>query len=99
MNTQQNKILPYNSKTTYNGIVLWFSDQLGYGFIETEELKLEGKPASIFIHFSRINSGDQYKTLSKEQKVTFEIAESKKGLQAVNVRECKIIKTNSTIIH
>jgi cold shock protein len=99
MNMQQNKILPYNPKTTYGGIVLWFNDSLGYGFIETSELKLGGTNASIFAHFSRINSGEQYKTLSKDQKVSFEIAESKKGLMAVNIRESKIIKTQSTVIN
>jgi cold shock protein len=99
MNNQQNKILAYNPKTTYSGVVLWFNDQRGYGFIETPELTLGGTHASIFAHFSRINSGEQYKTLSKLQKVTFEIAESEKGLQAVNIRECKVIKTNSTVIH
>ena len=98
MNTQQNKMLPYDSKTTYSGEVLWFNDSLGYGFIETTELKIDDKPASIFAHFSRINSGEQYKTLSKGQMVTFEIAMTKKGLGAVNIRECKVIKTNSTVI-
>jgi CspA family cold shock protein len=99
MNNQKNKVLPYDPKTTYTGNVLWFSDQRGYGFIETDELKIDGKSASIFAHFSRINSGENYKTLSKQQKVSFEIAESEKGLMAVNIREFKVIKTNSTVIN
>jgi cold shock protein len=89
---------PYNPKTSYTGIVLWFSDTLGYGFIETSELKINDKNASIFAHFSRIVSGEQFKTLSAQQKVSFEIAQSEKGLMAVNIRENKIIKAKSEIV-
>jgi len=84
----------------YNGEVLWFSDKLGYGFIECPELgfKPDGKPKSVFVHFARIGSNETFKTLSKGQKVTFEIVETQKGLMAVNVRENKIVKTEAKVL-
>lgn len=85
----------------YNGEVLWFSDKLGYGFIETPELGIDnktGRPKAIFVHFARIGSNESFKTLSKGQKVTFEIVETQKGLMAVNVRENKILKIEAKIL-
>lgn len=81
------------STPSYVGTVLWFRDNLGYGFIETSELKNdEGGDRSIFCHYSRIMTEEKFKTLSKGQVVQFEIAETVKGLMAVNVRENKIEK-------
>tara|TARA_Y100001936_G_scaffold21606_1_gene18924 strand:+ start:476 stop:676 length:201 start_codon:yes stop_codon:yes gene_type:complete len=61
-----------------NGRVKWFSNQKGYGFIQTEDGK------DIFVHFSAIQS-DGFKTLSQGQDVEFEISEGPKGPQAANV--------------
>lgn len=61
-----------------NGVVKWFSDAKGYGFIATEEGK------DIFVHYSAINM-DGRKTLFEGQQVEFEIAEGPKGPQAANV--------------
>ncbi|WEG72629.1 cold-shock protein [Vagococcus intermedius] len=60
------------------GVVKWFDLKKGYGFItynETEE---------VFVHFTGIN-GEGFKTLEANQKVTFEIKEGHRGLQATNV--------------
>lgn len=60
------------------GIVKWFSDKKGYGFIEQE-----GGP-DVFVHHSNIN-GAGFKTLAEGARVTFEIEQGKKGPTAVNV--------------
>jgi CspA family cold shock protein len=88
-----------DNSPSYVGTVLWFRDNLGYGFIETDELKDgSGLNRSIFCHYSRIMTGEQFKTLSKGQVVNFEIAETTKGLMAVNVREHKVMKLKATFV-
>ncbi len=61
-----------------NGTVKWFDDRKGYGFIEQE-----GGP-DVFVHHSGIN-GDGFKSLREGDKVSFDIAQGKKGPTAVNV--------------
>ena len=61
------------------GRVKWFNNDKGYGFLE-----VEGKD-DIFVHYSAIKQ-DGYKTLSEGQRVEFDLIETPKGLQAVNVR-------------
>ena len=60
------------------GTVKWFNNQKGYGFISDEEGN------DIFVHYSGLNM-EGFKTLSEGQAVEFEIFESAKGPQAVNV--------------
>jgi len=60
------------------GKVKWFNDSKGFGFIEQEGGK------DVFVHYTAIQ-GDGYKSLNEGQEVEFEVAESKKGLQAANV--------------
>ena len=61
------------------GTVKWFSNEKGYGFIE----RGNGE-ADVFVHFSAIN-GDGYKSLAEGQRVSFEVVQGDKGLQAANV--------------
>jgi CspA family cold shock protein len=60
------------------GTVKWFNDSKGFGFIEQED------GADVFVHFSVIQ-GDGFKSLAEGQKVSFEVTEGDKGLQAANV--------------
>lgn len=60
------------------GKVKWFNDEKGFGFIEQEGGK------DVFVHHSAINSSGR-KTLFEGQKVTMEVVDGKKGLQAENV--------------
>ena len=60
------------------GIVKWFNDQKGYGFITPESGK------DVFVHYSAIQ-GEGFKTLAEGQAVEFEITNGPKGEQAVNV--------------
>jgi cold shock protein len=61
-----------------SGKVKWFSDQKGYGFIESEDGQ------DVFVHFSAIQ-GDGFKTLAEGQAVEFEVTAGPKGPQAENV--------------
>ena len=61
------------------GRVKWFNAAKGFGFI-----CFPGNREGIFCHFSNINV-EGYKTLEQDEEVEFEITESPKGLQAVNV--------------
>ena len=64
-----------------NGSVKWFNSEKGFGFIEQES---GGK--DVFVHYRNINStGYGRVSLEDGQKVTFEVAESDKGLQAENI--------------
>ncbi|MEY8462643.1 cold-shock protein [Streptococcus merionis] len=60
------------------GTVKWFNAEKGFGFITQEE------GADVFAHFSAIQS-DGFKTLEEGQKVSFDIEEGQRGLQAVNI--------------
>jgi cold shock protein len=62
------------------GTVKWFSNSKGYGFISPDE-----GGEDVFAHFSAIQM-DGYKTLNEGQKVSFEITEGPKGLQAANIK-------------
>jgi CspA family cold shock protein len=61
------------------GKVKWFNENKGFGFIEKEA------GGDVFVHFSSIQ-GDGFKTLNEGQRVSFDIAEGKKGQEATNVR-------------
>jgi CspA family cold shock protein len=61
------------------GVVKWFNNVKGFGFIEPEN-----GDGDIFVHYSEIQS-DGYKTLSRGQAVTYDVREGPKGMQALNV--------------
>jgi cold shock protein len=62
------------------GRVKWFNEKKGYGFIETEG---EG---DVFVHYSAIE-GSGFRSLNDGEPVSFEVEQSSKGPQAVNVKK------------
>lgn len=60
------------------GIVKWFNDSKGFGFIQRESGE------DIFVHFRAIQ-GEGYRSLKDGQKVEFNVVEGQKGLQAEEV--------------
>ncbi len=60
------------------GVVKWFNDSKGFGFIEQENGE------DVFVHFSAIQ-GDGFKSLKEGQEVSFDVVQGTKGLQAANV--------------
>ncbi len=62
------------------GIVKWFSNAKGYGFISPEK-----GGDDVFAHFSAIEM-DGYKTLKRGQRVSFDVNKGPKGLLAQNIR-------------
>lgn len=60
------------------GVVKWFSEKKGFGFIEQESGE------DLFVHHSAINMPG-FKTLEEGDKVSFEMEESDRGLKAKNV--------------
>jgi len=63
-----------------SGTVKWFNAERGYGFI----LDSVKENTEYFVHYSSIIM-DGYKTLKVGQAVTFELKETEKGVQAINV--------------
>ncbi len=61
------------------GIVKWFNDEKGYGFIERE-----GK-GDIFVYYKNIVM-EGHKTLQEGDKVQFDVEQTEKGENAINVK-------------
>jgi len=60
------------------GIVKWFNDRKGFGFIEQED------GVDVFVHHSAINS-QGFRSLNEGDRVTFEVKQGPKGPAAENV--------------
>jgi len=63
------------------GQVKWFNEQKGFGFISVEGAD------DLFVHYSSIKQ-DGFKALYEGDEVEFDIAQGRKGLQAVDVVKC-----------
>ncbi len=63
---------------TEQGTVKWFNNEKGYGFISREN------GPDVFVHYTAILS-EGYRTLNEGDRVSFEVVEGQKGLQARNV--------------
>ena len=61
------------------GTVKWFNGDKGYGFIAPDD-----GSADVFAHFSAINSTG-FRSLNEGDKVSYEVQQGPKGLQAANI--------------
>jgi CspA family cold shock protein len=61
------------------GTVKWFSDEKGYGFIAPYD-----GSEDLFVHRTGI-AGEGFKTLEEGEKVSYEVTQGRRGLQATNV--------------
>ena len=66
--------------STTTGIVKWFNESKGYGFISPAD-----GGEDVFVHFRAI-VGDGFKTLTEGQAVSYEVETGPKGLQASQVQ-------------
>jgi len=62
------------------GTVKWFNEKKGFGFITPDE-----GGDDLFVHHTNI-SGEGFRTLADGQKVEYDAAQGKKGMEATNVR-------------
>ncbi|NWF69439.1 MAG: cold-shock protein [Chloroflexi bacterium] len=67
------------SSQTSTGVVKWFNNTKGFGFIT-----IDGSEKDIFVHYSGI-AGNGYKSLEEGQRVQFVIAQGQKGQEAREV--------------
>ncbi|GAB6909351.1 DNA-binding transcriptional repressor [Desulfosarcina cetonica] len=61
-----------------SGIVKWFNDSKGFGFIEQEN------GPDVFVHHSAINATG-FRSLKEGDRVSFDIGQGPKGPAAANV--------------
>tara|TARA_B100001250_G_scaffold340436_1_gene308119 strand:+ start:188 stop:400 length:213 start_codon:yes stop_codon:yes gene_type:complete len=64
----------------HKGTVKFFNEKKGYGFITKEDGN------DVFVHFTSIESEDDFKTLKEGQAVEFDIESDDRGDKAVNVK-------------
>jgi len=65
-------------KVMLNGTVKFFNVDKGFGFIAGQD------GVDVFVHFSNIQA-DGFKTLNEGQAVSYDVQETSRGLQAINV--------------
>ena len=70
-----------STESTQTGVVKWFDDGKGYGFITPES---GGK--DLFAHHSEIRNSGGFRSLKENERVEFEVKQGPKGLQAANIR-------------
>jgi len=62
------------------GTVKWFNDRKGFGFISQDDGE------DVFVHFSSIDMPG-FKKLEEGDRVSFEVEQGDRGLQAKNVKK------------
>ena len=62
------------------GIVKWFNDAKGYGFIQNE-----AGGEDVFVHYSALPASGSYRSLNERQRVQFDIVQERGRDRAANV--------------
>ncbi|QAA30217.1 cold-shock protein [Clostridium manihotivorum] len=63
------------------GIVKWFNNEKGYGFISANGGE------DVFVHHSQVKEKGNNKDLHEGEEVTFDIVQKERGTQAINVEK------------
>ena len=66
---------------SYTGIVKWFNEEKGFGFISTNDGK------DLFVHHSQVKEKGNEKNLHEGEEVSFDIGDGQKGPMAINVQK------------
>jgi len=74
------KDIDMQTQATQTGIVKWFNESKGYGFIAPDD---GGK--DLFAHFREIQGANGFKTLAENARVEFTVTQGPKGPQASNI--------------
>lgn len=67
--------------SNYTGVVKWFDNERGYGFISTNDGQ------DVFVHHSQVKEKTHNKDLHEGESVNFDIRPDDKGLSALNVQK------------
>jgi CspA family cold shock protein len=73
-------VIKKGSRKMATGIVKWFNDKKGYGFITAD-----AGGSDVFVHHTGIKM-EGFRTLKEGQKVEYDTEKGKKGDNAINVR-------------
>lgn len=66
---------------TCTGIVKWFDNERGYGFIASNDGQ------DVFLHHSQVKEKGDDKDIHEGEEVSFDMIQDQKGLSAVNVQK------------
>lgn len=66
---------------SYTGVVKWFDNERGFGFISTNQGN------DVFLHHSQIKEQGNDKDVHEGESVSFDIIQNEKGPSAVNVQK------------
>jgi CspA family cold shock protein len=66
---------------SYTGIVKWFDNERGYGFISANDGN------DVFVHHSQVKEKGENKDLHEGQEVSFDILQDTEGPSAINVHK------------
>lgn len=67
--------------SNYTGVVKWFDNEKGYGFLSTS------KGQDVFVHHSQVKEKTHNKDLHEGESVNFDVRKDEKGLCALNVQK------------
>lgn len=65
----------------YTGVVKWFNNEKGFGFISMNE------GDDVFLHHSQVKEKGHNKDIHEGQSVSFDIVQNQRGSEAVNVQK------------
>lgn len=75
----------------FKGKVKWFNNQKGFGFLKAED------GTEFFVHYSGINSTEKFKSLAEDENVAFDVTDTEKGRQAINVTVVETVTESEEI--